>query len=459
MSANIYIKSIRIKTSVEKAFAWHEGKGAILRLTPPWVPLTIIARKGKGIQKGATVSFRIFFLKIPMIWKFKHVEYQKNRLFKDIQTQGLFAKWEHTHMFRPDGMEYTIMEDKIEFQLPFGILSRPFYGFVFREFERMFTYRHRVLQYDLENYFDLTHKKKRIIISGASGLIGSALTAFLNTCGHEVIRLVRKKGELLSDELFWDPYKGILDLEKAGQIDAVINLNGVNITDKKWTKKQKKIIFDSRINSTRLLAEKTADLAHAPDVFLSASAIGFYGNGRNRKLNESDPMGDSFISEVCGKWEEASVYAVKRAGIRLVQMRIGVVLTPAGGALAKMMLPFKMGLGAQIASGRQYVSWISIDDLLSGILYILDHEKISGPVNLTAPHPVTNKEFSQALSSVFLKKLLLTVPEFIAKILWGKMGEETLLTSARVIPEKLLNNGFDFQHKTLLPALKDLLGK
>ena len=453
-----YIKETRINVPVEKLFAWHKQNSAISRLTPSWAPLKMIFRSNDGIEKGTIIRFRIKLFKIPMLWESKHIKYQENKIFKDVQTKGPFNRWEHSHIFKSDGIYNSIMKDKIKFQLPFGILSRPFYGFALKEFNRMFTYRHRVLKYDLENNYDLAGIKKRIIVSGAGGIIGSALVPFLRTQGHEVIRLTRKKEQLLDDEIFWDPYKGILDLESKGKIDAVINFNGVNITDKRWTEKQKKRILDSRVISTQLLAEKTAGLEHTPDVFISSSAIGFYGNGGDRILTENDLAGDHFISKVCTQWEKASIPGRENTLMRSVQLRTGVVLTPAGGALAKMMLPFKMGFGAKIASGRQYMSWISIDDVLSGILFILNHDQINGPVNLTSPCPVTNKEFSQALSRVFSKKLIFAVPEFMAKILWGEMGEETLLTSAKVIPEKLLDNGFSFQHKTLLPALKDLLG-
>ena len=457
MSHNIYIKKSKINASVETLFSWHAANGAIARLTPPWAPLKMISRKGEGIQKGVKVAFRLSIFKIPMIWEAQHIEYQENKLFKDRQIRGPFSKWEHTHRFAADGKENSTMEDILEFKLPFGFLSRPFYGFAKKEFERMFRYRHRVLKYDLEHHVDKI-PKKRILISGASGTIGSTLVPFLRTCGHEVIRLVRKKGKLLEDELFWDPYNDILDLETAGHFDAVINLNGVDISRGRWTESQKKKIIDSRIISTRLLVKRMADLDQKPGVFISSSAIGFYGDGEDKVLTETTSMGDSFISRVCRQWEDASLDA-KKLGIRTIQLRIGVVLTPAGGALKRMELPFKMGCGVKLSHGRQYMSWISMDDAVSGILYILGHPELQGPVNLTAPNPVTNKDFSKTLAGVFSKKLFFTMPEFIALALWGEMGKETLLTSARVRPEKLLDNGFSFQHETLLPALKDMLGR
>lgn len=465
MAFNIFIKKTKINVSVATLFSWHAVNGAILRLTPPWASLKIIDRNGDGIEKGVKVKFRLSMFKFPMIWEAEHIEYQADRLFKDHQIKGPFAKWEHTHLFTPDGKNAAVMEDQVEFKLPFGFLSLPFYGFAQKELKRVFSYRHRVLKYDLEHHVGRI-KKKRILISGASGTIGSMLVPFLQTCGHDVIRLVRKSDNLLKDAIFWDPYKGIIDLEKAAPFDAVINLNGVDITRGKWTDKQKKIIMDSRIIPTRLLVKKINELEKKPEVFISASAIGFYGEGGNMVLTETSSLGKCFISRVCRKWEDASrdtsgdlLDDAQEAGIRRVQLRIGMVLTPAGGALARMELPFKTGCGVKISHGRQYMSWISMDDVLSGILFILGNDNIKGPVNLTAPNPVTNREFSKTLAGVFSKKVFFTVPKFLVRLLWGQMGKEFLLTSARIIPEKLLDNGFTFQHETLFPAFRDLFGR
>ena len=312
------------------------------------------------------------------------------------------------------------------------------------------------MKYDLENSVGKTGNL-RILISGASGTIGQALVSLLQTCGHEVIVLVRKTKDLLDHQLFWDPYKGILDIEKAGNIDAVINLNGIDISKGRWTEKQKRLIIDSRVIPTRLLADKIKNMTRKPEVFISASAIGFYGDRNKKSVTETDAKGDFFISNVCKLWEDASLEAQK-AGVRTVMLRTGVVLTPLGGALAKMVLPFKLGMGVVLAKGRQYMSWISMDDEISAILFILKSDKIKGPVNLTAPEPVTNREFSKTLARVFSRKVFFTMPKFMIKAVWGQMGRETLLASFRVKPEKLLNNGFIFQHKTLFSALKDLLG-
>lgn len=457
MKSCIYTKKTKINVPVETLFSWHERDGAIQRLTPPWAPMEMISRKGSGVEKGVRVVFKIKVFNLPMIWEAEHIEYEKDKMFKDRQIKGPFGEWIHTHRFIKNGDNSSIMEDSIEYKLPFGFLARPFYRFAAKELERMFSYRHRVLKHDLENNVGKI-KKKRILISGASGTIGSILMPFLRTCGHEVVQLVRNKHKSSEDRLFWDPYNGILDLESQKPFDAVINLNGVDISRGRWTSRQKQKIIESRTLSTKLLSEKMISLKIRPEVFLSSSAIGYYGDRDDDVLTEADSTGECFISDVCNQWEDASL-AVQEAGIRTAQLRIGVVLTPAGGALQRMEIPFKTGCGVRLSHGRQYMSWISMDDVLSSILHILKDERIKGPVNLTAPEPATNMEFSKTLARVFSKKVFFVMPRLLTYLLWGEMGKETLLASARVKPIKLLETGFAFQHNTLMSALRDMLGR
>ncbi len=456
MKPDTYIKQTLIRAPVERVFSWHAQKGAILRLTPAWAPLKLVSRKGSGIDKGVKVVFKIRLFGLSMTWEAEHIEHDPNRLFRDRQTKGPFAFWQHSHRFSPEPDGSTLMTDEIEFKLPFGLLGRPFYGFARKELERMFSYRHRVLKRGLER-IDPATAPKRILVSGASGTIGSALVPFLQTCGHEVIRLVRKKDHPALDEICWDPARHTLDLYGAGPIDAVINLNGVDISRGRWTRAQKKKILDSRILSTRLLSDTISRLDHMPEVFISASAIGYYGDRADQVLAEDGSKGDSFISKVCADWEDASRGAAS-SGIRTVNMRTGVVLTPAGGALQRMAAPFKMGLGVVIGRGLQYMSWISMEDMVSGILYCMDNKGLEGPVNFTAPHPVTNKEFSHTLARVFKKKVRFGLPAAMARLLWGQMAKETLLASTRVLPHKLMASGFMFHHETLETALRDMLG-
>ncbi len=457
MTEKIFSKKVQINAPVTDLFAWHAREGAINRLTPPWTPLTLVSRKGNGIDKGVTLKFKMKAMGIPMIWEAEHIDYDENRMFRDRQVKGPFGLWEHTHIFQAVGQNQTLMEDQVKFKLPMLPLSLPFYGYATKELDRMFAYRHQVLKADMENWVGHI-KHRRILISGASGTIGQALVPFLRTCGHEVIRLVRDPAAQAPDTLYWDPYKNRLDLAAAGPVDAVINLNGVDITRGKWTAKQKKRILDSRVIPTQVLVENMQAMAQPPATFISSSAIGLYGEGGDRELTEETPKGDSFISDVCHRWETASLGA-ERSGIRTIQLRIGIVMTPAGGALARMFMPFTLGVGAQFSRGQQYMSWISMEDVLTGILFLLEKEEIHGPVNLTAPVPETNKAFCQTLARVLSRPVFLSMPAPVITALWGDMGKETMLTSARVIPSKLLDNGYQFTHATLEPALRHLLGR
>ena len=454
---NIFTRTSHLPVPVERVFAWHARNGAIQRLTPPWAPLTLKWRQGRGVDKGVRVGFDMRVLGVPMIWEAEHIDFCKNRMFKDRQVKGPFSRWEHTHLFSPARGDGTVMTDLVAYQLPMGCLSAPFYPFARKELDRMFDYRHRILAHDLIHYADRI-RPMRILISGASGSIGSALVPFLRTCGHEVIRLVRHGGPLSEGDVCWDPYRDILDLAAVGPVDAVINLNGKDISRGKWTDGQKQAIIDSRVQPTRFLVQKMREMDLRPEVFISASAIGFYGEGADAVLTETSPAGKSFISRVCRDWEQASVPA-QAAGIRTVQLRIGVVLSPAGGALARMLPAFAAGCGATLGKGRQYMSWISMDDTLGGIFHILENKGIAGPVNLTAPAPVSNRRFTRILADVLSRPAVFAIPDWISDRLWGEMGKETLLTSARVMPEKLLKARFAFQYPDLEAALRHLLGR
>lgn len=455
MTNLFYTKKTRIKVNIDHLFAWHETKAAIARLTPPWVDLKMVGHTG-GIEKGTQVKFILKIFGIPFAWEAKHIEYEKNRLFRDKQTRGPFKTWIHTHEFEPVSENESIMKDHVEYQLPFGLLGKLFQRMPQRDLKRIFRYRHRVLKDDLENLPD-AFQKKTILISGASGTIGQALVPFLETSGHRVIKLVRRSPLPENDELFWDPEKGILDLDDNLNIDAVINLNGLDISRGRWSKQQKEKIISSRTNPTVLLAQKIIQLKKKPAVFLSSSAIGYYGNRNETILTEKDISGDRFISKVCRKWEIASQKALHE-GIRTVQLRIGIVLTPAGGALQRMIPAFLLGMGTKVSHGNQYMSWISMEDVLGAIHHILFDESISGPVNLTAPNPVTNSEFTRCLASVLRRPAFFTLPPFMVTLLWGQMGKETLLDSARVRPHKLIKSGYTFRFSKITAALKHSMG-
>jgi len=295
----------------------------------------------------------------------------------------------------------------------------------------------------------------RILVTGASGLIGSAAVSLFKSSGGDIIRLVRS-GAPGSGTAVWNPEKGEIDKAAIEGMDAVVHLAGENIAAARWTEEQKARILNSRVNGTRLISEALAALTRPPKVFVAASAIGYYGDRDSESLDESSSAGSNFLAHVCVPWEKATE-AAARAGIRVVNLRIGVVLAADGGALAKMITPFKFGLGGKIGSGRQYMSWIEIDDVVGAINHVIANESLRGPVNAVAPNPVTNAEFTATLGKVLSRPTLFPMPAFAARLAFGEMGDELLLGSTRVYPKKLQESGYKFRFNQLEPALAHLL--
>jgi len=297
----------------------------------------------------------------------------------------------------------------------------------------------------------------KVLVTGSSGLIGSALVDFLRASGHEVIRLVRSRPSPGEGKLFWDPETTTLDPTPLEGLDAVVNLAGESIVGR-WTERKKTRILDSRVRSTSLLSGVIAQLTKPPRVLVSASASGYYGDRGDRPLREEDSSGSMFLSEVCRQWEAATEPAA-RVGVRVVLLRFGVVLSAAGGALARMLTPFKMGLGGRIGNGRQYWSWIAMDDVLGVVLHVLNTEVLRGPVNVGAPNPVTNLEFTKTLGRVLSRPTIFPMPAFAARLVFGEMAQELLLVSARMEPARLLATSFKFRNPDLEAALRRLLAK
>ena len=296
----------------------------------------------------------------------------------------------------------------------------------------------------------------KIVVSGASGLIGTQLVAKLSSSGHEVVRLVRRSPK--SGEIQWNPKSGTLDAAALEGADAVIHLSGAGIGDKRWTDGYRKEILDSRTATTALLATTMASLSRKPSVFLSGSAIGIYGARNDEQLTEVSTHGTGFLAEVCEQWEAAAKPAVD-AGIRTVYLRTGIVLSPKGGALKKLLPLFKLGVGGKFGNGKQWQSWISIDDEIGAIEHLLT-ANVSGAVNLTAPNPVTNAEFTKVLASVLKRPAIVPVPTFAPKILLGgELADALLFTGQRVIPAALNASGYMFKHTTIESAFRSLLSK
>lgn len=292
-----------------------------------------------------------------------------------------------------------------------------------------------------------------ILISGASGLIGSALSHYLTHHGHTVYPLERKRQQ---GPFYWHPDEGYIYLDPDKPLDAVINLNGVNIAEKRWNAARKQAIFDSRIQSTRTLARAICQLTTKPKVFISASAIGYYGDTKSDVVNESAEVGNNFLAEIANAWE-AETQPVQEAGIRTVNIRTSMVLSKEGGALQAMLLPFRLGLGGVIGNGNQLTSWISMEDQCRAIEFVMNHNTLEGPVNLCAPNVVSNREFTRALGQALSRPTLFPMPAFMVKLLFGEMGDLLLLGSVGVHPKKLLAAGFEFTHSNIDLALRHIL--
>lgn len=297
----------------------------------------------------------------------------------------------------------------------------------------------------------------KVLISGSTGLIGKNLASYLEYQGHEVYSLVRSESKLGPRKIFWQPNKGVLDASELEGCDVVVNLAGENIADRRWTSKQKTRILESRTKSTHLLASTLAQLQQKPNLFISASAIGYYADRPFETLYEhSFPVEGLFISDTCKAWEDAARPA-RDAGIRVVHPRIGIVLSKEGGALAKLLLPFSFGMGGDIGSGKQIMSWISIEDVIYALYFIMNHPEIEGPVNLTSPNPVSNSNFTSSLARVLGRPALAPLPSFLAKIIFGEMADALLLASAKVKPKVLEDAGYKFSYPTIEEALRSLV--
>lgn len=452
-----FLATSTIPSSAAAAYRWHARPGAFERLTPPWVNVQVLEREG-SIESGR-VQLRFSFGPLSLDWLAEHYDGAPGQEFRDRLVRGPLPHWEHAHRFVALDGDECRMEDEIHYELPrfLGPASGAFDAmFVRPRLVQLFAYRHRIVRGDLAVHQNLSTRPLHVLVSGASGLVGSVLCPFLTAGGHRVSRLVRREA-CAADEVGWDPASGALALPTESHCDVVVHLAGANIARGRWNEARKEEIRASRTDATRKLAEALARMRSKPKVLVCASAIGFYGHRGSEALDETAPAGKGFLADVCRAWENATEPA-RRAGIRVVNLRIGVVLTPAGGALAQMLPLFRLGIGGRIGSGAQYVSWIAPDDLCAAILHCAALDTLSGPVNAVAPNPVTNAELSRTLARVLHRPALLPTPAVALRAALGEMAEELLLSSTRVWPRQLLESGFRFQYPDLEAALRHVLG-
>jgi len=448
----------RILAPAATVYDWHARPGALHRLLPPWENIRVVERSG-GIAEGARTVMRMRRGPLPIRWVAVHGNTEPGRSFVDEQRSGPFAVWRHTHRFIPEAGPGSTLQDEIAYRLPLHRLVHPLAGRSIRhDLERTFRFRHRRTAHDIERHAAYGGRPLRVGITGASGLVGSQLSAFLTAAGHSVHPLVRRTPRPGSGEIYWMPSRGEVDAGALAGVDAVVHLAGRSIAAWRWTPRIRRQVRDSRVDSTRLLAEVLAGLPGRKPTLIAASAVGYYGDRGVDRVVEDDGPGDGFLADVCRQWE-AAVEPARAAGARVVNLRFGLIVAAAGGFISRMLPIFRLGLGGRLGNGSQFMSWIALDDVLGVILHSLRDERLSGPLNVTAPEAVTNAELTRCLGRVLRRPTPFPVPAWLIRRLLGQMGEELFLFSARAQPQRLESLGFRFLFRELEEALRFELGR
>ncbi len=452
MSTFVHAGTFPVTT--EELFAWHARPGALERLTPPFERVRVLSREG-DLRSGRVVlavGAPPFLLR----WVARHQDYLEGQRFHDVQERGPFSRFEHTHLFSPQGPASAQLEDRIVYELPGGALGAWVAdGLVQRRLRRVFAFRHARLGHDLQDHAACRRGGARsVAVTGSTGLLGRELLPYLTTGGHRV--LPARRGRVDPGQIGWHPDAARLEGDWDG-LDAVVHLAGENVGGGLWTAARKQRIRASRWDATRHLAAAVAALPRPPRTLICASAIGVYGERGDELLTESSSPGKGFLAEIVEQWEGA-LEPARQAGIRVVCLRFGVVLTPRGGALQRMLPVFRMGLGGRTGSGHQWLSWVGLDDALAAIHHAITHDTLSGAVNVVAPQAVTNRTFVATLAGVLRRPASIPVPASMLRAALGEMGEALLLTSTRVAPTRLLDVGFTFRQPDLSSALCDVLG-
>lgn len=454
----VFTYRVELDHPVEDVFRWHTRPGAFQRLSPPWEDVRV-RHQDDGLEVGNRVVLGLRKGVTELKWEVKHTAFEANRLFVDEQVTGPFSRWRHEHRFHDLGSGRSAVEDVVDWEAPLGSLGRIFSGsFIEGSLRRLFAFRERRLVNDLGLHRRYHGRPLTVAVTGATGLVGSALTAFLRTGGHRVIPISRGSGEGEADWIRWDPAKGVLDGSELEGMDAVVHLAGESIAGARWTGSKKRAIRESRVEGTELLSRVLAELDRPPATFISGSAVGFYGDRGDEVLTEDAPPGKGFLADVCRAWEKAT-HAARAVGIRTLFLRTGIVLSPEGGMLDTVQLPFRLGLGGRLGSGRQYMPWIDLDDEVGLILHLLRTRELRGAVNATAPNPVPNAAFTTVLGRVLSRPTLLPAPALAIRAVLGEMGDALLLSGQRAVPQRARGTGYDFLFPDLEESLRHQLGR
>ncbi len=431
-------------------FDWHTRPGAFERLNPPWRPVTVIS-SDNSIKDGARVKIKLPIIgSIGIQWLLEHSGFIDEERFCDEQVAGPFSAWKHVHSFFASSAEESVLTDTIHYTLP--LFARPLAPLFTRELERLFLFRHSALASDLRLQSRFGDKPRlSFLVTGASGLIGEALCSYLSTAGHKVIRLVRHTPRS-TDERFWNPESGEISPDAFDSIDVVVHLAGENIAGRRWSSSYKNKLRHSRVRTSKLLASAIENLSQKPKVFIAASGVGIYGDTGDSCANDATPAGEGFLAQLASEWEGS--YAHLSPNVRVVSLRFGTVLSPRGGALRKMLPAFQLGVGGPLGRGNQWMSWISLQDVVGIIEHVAFTESLSGGINVTAPESCTNREFTKTVGRVLHRPTLLPAPATALRLALGEMAQALLLANCRVAPQKLIDSGYAFELPTLEEALR-----
>jgi uncharacterized protein (TIGR01777 family) len=448
--------------SQDHVWSWYDAPEAFVRIMPEWERLTPLELG--ALEDGASTRFRMHLGPLRPVWVARHHDVVKGQAFSDRMERGPFGAWDHEHRITAKGAGSSV-DDTVTWRLPFHMFT----GWtapitVLPRLRTMFAFRSRRVRLDLKRIEETAHlPRRRVLVSGSTGLIGTQLCAFFHAAGHEVVRLLRTNTKLPAHlkgqaVVRWDDRTGEVVEGSLEGFDAVVHLAGAGIGDRRWSRSRMDLIRTSRTGPTALLAERLAALKHPPEVLLSGSAVGIYGNRPEGTVDETAEVGRGFLDEVALDWESATAQA-SESGIRVVHLRTGLVMTAAGGVLAKQLLPAKLGAGGPLGSGRQQISWISIDDEVHAIHHLMMHETAEGPYNLTSPQPVAQREFARTLGRVLRRPAFAPLPGFVLRVLFGRMARPLLLEGQAALPTRLIESGYTFAHPDLESCLRHTLGR
>ena len=458
-----FIKRVEIPFQVHEVFNYHTRHRAIDRLIPPWSFLRVIKRNN-GLENGTTCILELRYGPLKSKWTAKHVGYLQDKVFQDEMIKGPLKTWKHTHSFTPIESKGCIMEDKIKYSLPYGLNRIDFFrNRLNKTLYQMFSYRHRILQNDLKLWgLQKENKGKRILISGSTGLIGSALIPLLETAGeHKISRLVRptskySESENSSNLRVWDPETGIVDPIDLEGFDTIIHLSGENIGGR-WSKIKKKRIHDSRVKTTEILCNTIKKLKKPPSTLLCASAIGYYGSRGEEVVTEETLAGNGFLANLCVDWE-AQVKSVEAMGIRVLNARFGLILSPKGGILKLLTLASHLKVGIGFGNGSNVINWVSIEDVIGSILYSIGNTTIHGPINIVSPNPVKASDFYEIISKIQENQIFLKIGSGFMKLAIGDFTDTINESNGVIKPQKLQNSGYPFMNPGLEDTVRLLLG-